>query len=184
MLDRTNSPSEIRRRLLNPPNGRASSDLEIVSVSEVRRLAREKSEQERDLADDQARIRRRLDALAQAKQQKAAWAKAEDDWIKGLNARGVQIRSIIDYCCKKYEVKPLEILGLRRTADVCHARHTIAYLCCDLTKRSFPEIGRCLGGRDHTTIMHSNNKIKGMIAADPAFAAEIAEIKTALEAPV
>jgi chromosomal replication initiator protein len=35
------------------------------------------------------------------------------------------------------------------------------YLSRELTDLSLPEIGQCFGGKDHTTVLHSYNKIKG-----------------------
>jgi chromosomal replication initiator protein len=48
------------------------------------------------------------------------------------------------------------------------------YLAKKLTRLSFPKIGRQFGGRDHTTIMHSVNKITALIAKDAELAATIA----------
>jgi chromosomal replication initiator protein len=38
------------------------------------------------------------------------------------------------------------------------------YLCRELTQLSLPKIGQQFGGRDHTTVMHANRKIKDLMA--------------------
>jgi chromosomal replication initiator protein len=40
------------------------------------------------------------------------------------------------------------------------------YLCKRLTKHSFPEIGRAFGGKHHTTVMHSVDKIETLLESD------------------
>jgi chromosomal replication initiator protein len=42
------------------------------------------------------------------------------------------------------------------------------YLCKLLTKSSLPEIGREFGGKHHTTVLHSVNKIAGLYDKEPA----------------
>ena len=43
------------------------------------------------------------------------------------------------------------------------------YLCKKLTKHSYPEIGRAFGGKHHTTVIHSCEKIKSLSLADAVF---------------
>jgi chromosomal replication initiator protein len=38
------------------------------------------------------------------------------------------------------------------------------YLCRELTDLSLPKIGRCSAGRDHTTVIHADRKIRGQMA--------------------
>ena len=45
-------------------------------------------------------------------------------------------------------------------------RQIAIYLCRDLTKCSYPEIGEKFGGKDHSTIIHSVKKIEKQLAAD------------------
>jgi chromosomal replication initiator protein len=50
------------------------------------------------------------------------------------------------------------------------------YLASKLTNRSTPEIGRRLGNRDHTTVLHGVRKITARIETDADFAAKIEQI--------
>ncbi|HLT85629.1 MAG TPA: helix-turn-helix domain-containing protein, partial [Phototrophicaceae bacterium] len=45
-----------------------------------------------------------------------------------------------------------------------NARQIAMYLCRELTELSLPKIGQLFGGRDHTTVMHANRKIREQMA--------------------
>lgn len=50
-----------------------------------------------------------------------------------------------------------------RTRPMVEARQIAMYLCRELTGLSLPKIGEAFGGRDHTTVMHANKKITGLM---------------------
>lgn len=50
-----------------------------------------------------------------------------------------------------------------RSRPMVEARQTAMYLCRELTDLSLPKIGETFGGRDHTTVMHANKKIQGLM---------------------
>lgn len=52
----------------------------------------------------------------------------------------------------------------RRTYDLVRARHIACWLVRSSTRLSLPEIGRFLGGRDHTTIIHACRRVDDLIA--------------------
>jgi chromosomal replication initiator protein len=54
----------------------------------------------------------------------------------------------------------------RRNKTVVLPRQVAMYLSRELTELSLPEIGECFGGKDHTTVLHSYNKIKEGIDRD------------------
>ncbi len=63
-----------------------------------------------------------------------------------------------------------------RKKEIVRVRDYIAYLLREYASMSYPVIGELLGGRDHTTIIHSYNKIKKLIAENPLVNAEISEL--------
>jgi hypothetical protein len=79
--------------------------------------------------------------------------------------------------CKHFGVRLNDLLSERRTMDIVLPRQVAMYLCKRLTPRSFPEIGRRFGNRDHSTVHHSNAKVKVMIARDQVFAGVINELE-------
>lgn len=56
----------------------------------------------------------------------------------------------------------------RRTKNIVLPRQIAMYLSRELTELSLPEVGECFGGKDHTTVLHSCNKIKADIRKDEA----------------
>ncbi len=61
-----------------------------------------------------------------------------------------------------------EIISARRQPKLSYARHLVMYLCQTLTGRSYPEIGRSLGDRNHATIIHGVRRIDSKLrAGDP-----------------
>jgi len=57
-----------------------------------------------------------------------------------------------------------ELTGPGKTRAVAQARQIAMYLCRELTDLSLPRIGQTFGGRDHTTVMHADKKIRKEIA--------------------
>ena len=65
------------------------------------------------------------------------------------------------------------------TKQVLEPRQVAMYLCKTLTKKSYPEIGRHFGGKHHTTVMHSVEKIGRLIESDPQFSAIVRGLREA-----
>lgn len=68
-------------------------------------------------------------------------------------------RSIVETVCIYYSIKSVDLLSARRTHHIVRARQVVMYLAKQLTLRTLPDIGRRLGGRDHTTILHGVRRI-------------------------
>ncbi len=59
-----------------------------------------------------------------------------------------------------------EIVGKRRNKEIVIARQVAMYLSRELTCASLPAIGRAFGGKDHTTVLHSVQKVQKLIETD------------------
>lgn len=81
--------------------------------------------------------------------------------------RPIKIQKIINATAKYFEITPMDMICRRRNKRICLPRQIAMYLCRALTIKSFPEIGRALGGKDHTTVMHGAKKIECLRAIDP-----------------
>ena len=57
-----------------------------------------------------------------------------------------------------------ELCGSSRSRVLVNARQIAMYLCRELTDLSLPKIGQQFGGRDHTTVMHADKKIRQLMA--------------------
>ena len=71
-------------------------------------------------------------------------------------------KAISDY----FNIKLSALLSKKRTKDIVTARQIAIYISRELTELSLPVIGAAFGGKDHTTILHSYNKIKNKIGKD------------------
>jgi chromosomal replication initiation ATPase DnaA len=92
----------------------------------------------------------------------------------------VDMGTIIRVTSTYYGISRNDILSDRRTARLARARQVAYFLCKNLSRRSFPEIGRKFGGRDHTTIIHGVRKIEREVRHDTALAYDVAQIKKSL----
>lgn len=66
---------------------------------------------------------------------------------------------IINVVAEHFGVKVEDITSKRRNSEFVLPRQVVMYLCRELTDTSFTDIGKILGKKDHTTIMHGFNKI-------------------------
>jgi chromosomal replication initiator protein len=91
--------------------------------------------------------------------------------------RRVRIEDIQRVVAKHYNVSRQELVSNRRTRVIVKPRQIAMYLAKTLTPRSFPEIGRRFGGRDHTTVLHAVRKIEDLISGDTKLCHEIELLK-------
>jgi chromosomal replication initiator protein len=91
--------------------------------------------------------------------------------------RRVRIEDIQRIVARHYNVSRQELVSNRRTRVIVKPRQIAMYLSKTLTPRSFPEIGRRFGGRDHTTVLHAVRKIEELIAEDTKLSHEIELLK-------
>jgi Bacterial dnaA protein helix-turn-helix len=89
-------------------------------------------------------------------------------------------RRIVRAVCDRYGCTDIDIKSKRRTKEVIIPRQVTMFLCRTLTTRSMPEIGRKLGGKDHTTVLHAVNKIGALLQSDAKLHADVEAIKARL----
>ena len=85
----------------------------------------------------------------------------------------VRIEDIQRIVARHYNVSRQELVSNRRTRVIVKPRQIAMYLSKTMTPRSFPEIGRRFGGRDHTTVLHAVRKIEELITSDQKLGHEI-----------
>jgi chromosomal replication initiator protein len=69
-----------------------------------------------------------------------------------------------------------DLKGHSRSRVLVNARQVAMYLCRELTDLSLPRIGQAFGGRDHTTVMHADRKIRQQMAERRSLYNQIAEL--------
>lgn len=90
------------------------------------------------------------------------------------------VDTILSLIAEHFGLNVADLIGKKRTREMVYPRHITMYLLREELNLSFPEIGRELGGKDHTTIMHGYNKIVGEIDVEPKVPRDIAQIKQRL----
>jgi chromosomal replication initiator protein len=72
-------------------------------------------------------------------------------------------RIVSDY----FSLVPNDLKGKKRTQNIVYPRQLAMYIAREITEYSTTELGQSFGGRDHTTVMHSCEKIEQLIRSDP-----------------
>ncbi len=117
----------------------------------------------------------RLIAVASLTHQEISLELAEEVLQHYVNAEPEQLtpERILAAVAEKFGVKTEALCGPRRTRTVVLPRQVAMFLARQLTELSLVEIGRLFGGRDHTTVIYSCEKVGAMIAADIEFAEKV-----------
>lgn len=97
------------------------------------------------------------------------------------NDRSVTIEEIQRRVAEHYNIKLADMSSPRRARQVSRPRQIAMYMAKQLTTKSLPDIGRCFGGRDHTTVMHAVKKVEELASGDISFAEDIDLLKRMLE---
>ncbi|MCW5979297.1 MAG: chromosomal replication initiator protein DnaA [Bryobacteraceae bacterium] len=84
----------------------------------------------------------------------------------GLEPR-VTIDSIIRQVAERFALQPSQIKQKTNARKIAYPRQIAMYLAKELTGASLPEIGRVFGGKHHTTVLHSVQKIEKLRLRDP-----------------
>ncbi|MGI5841117.1 MAG: chromosomal replication initiator protein DnaA [Patescibacteria group bacterium] len=93
------------------------------------------------------------------------------------NTLNINPRHIISVCAKHFNIKTGDLCGKSRKKELVSARHITAYLLLTEINLPLDEVGRLLGGRDHTSIMHARDKIHTAFSTNPQTRTLINQIK-------
>jgi chromosomal replication initiator protein len=77
-----------------------------------------------------------------------------------------------------------DLCGTSRSRALVNARQIAMYLCRELTELSLPKIGQTFGGRDHTTVMHADRKIRELMAERRSIYNQVNELTTRIKQQV
>lgn len=92
----------------------------------------------------------------------------------------VSVKYVVSKVAEFYGIEEESIYEKTRRREVVRPRQVIMYLLREDFSVSYPAIGNKLGGRDHTTVIHSCEKVKREIVDDMELAKEIQDIRTLL----
>ena len=76
-----------------------------------------------------------------------------------------------------FSLNSSDLKGRKKNQKVVYPRQIAMYICREITDFSTTEIGEAFGGRDHTTVMHSIEKIQGLLITDPTLDSTIESLK-------
>ncbi|RGY95591.1 chromosomal replication initiator protein DnaA [Clostridium sp. AM58-1XD] len=82
------------------------------------------------------------------------------DLISPNEAHEITPELIIQLVADHYGITPLDIASQKRNKEIVYPRQIVMYLCRHMTGVSLQQIGKFLGGRDHTTIIHGIEKVE------------------------
>lgn len=100
----------------------------------------------------------------------------EEDKNEGLSPD-----DIIDTVCRYFDITRQDIVGKKKSKDVVEPRMIAIYLISEILEIPLVSIGKIFGGRDHTTIMHSRDKISDELKTSHKVQSFVSEIKKMLK---
>jgi chromosomal replication initiator protein len=93
----------------------------------------------------------------------------------------MSLDTIIKIVAEDSNLSPNDLKGKKRTATIVFPRQLAMYIAREITEYSTTEIGQAFGGRDHTTVMYSCQKIEEQIRSNPALDATIESLKRTIK---
>ena len=113
----------------------------------------------------------KLMAFANLEKQEVTLALAEQvlkDIISPDEKRIITPEYIINTVCEHFDVSLEDIKSNKRSSKIVHPRQIAMYLCRDMTDTALKVIGKYMGNRDHTTVMHGIEKIEKELQTSPS----------------
>jgi chromosomal replication initiator protein len=98
------------------------------------------------------------------------------DLIPSGGASQITASAIMGATAAYFSVTIEDLCGSSRNRMLVNARQIAMYLCRELTDLSLPKIGQAFGGRDHTTVMHADRKIRSLMAERRSIYNQVTEL--------
>lgn len=112
----------------------------------------------------------KLVALSRLKKQPITMELAQEalkDYSSSDTHKKITVGYIVDIVSEHMNVSASDIYSKKRTGDIAYARQIIMYLACSLTPLSTTDIGKDLGNRDHSTVIHGRRSIEEDMKSNP-----------------
>ena len=87
-------------------------------------------------------------------------------YLISTGERRITMESVLRAVAEKFSMQPQQLKQKSNTRQITYPRQIAMYLMKDLTQASLPEIGRVFGGKHHTTVLHSVQKIERLRQTD------------------
>ncbi len=92
----------------------------------------------------------------------------------------VTIQEVLDAVTEAFGVKIVDLQSKSRTRSLVRPRQVCMYLARKLTGHSLQEIGRHLGGRDHSTVVYAQEKVGAEMERDKGFRRTVTDLLSRL----
>ena len=126
----------------------------------------------------------RLVAISSLRGEKISKALAQDAMrnIAGEEeSDAITIQKIQKAVAASFKISVAELISKSNTQQISGPRQIAMYLCKQLTKHSYPAIGRAFGGKHHTTVMHSYAKVDSLRRRDSEMQKLISDLSESLQ---
>ncbi|MHA2621056.1 MAG: chromosomal replication initiator protein DnaA [bacterium JZ-2024 1] len=107
------------------------------------------------------------------------------DALKGLvpmAERPIDVMTLIEVIAEHFGLTASDLLSKRRTQEVALARQIAMFIARALSRLSLAEIGKALGGRDHTTVLHGISKVEQLLKESPDLARQVESLMDRIKA--
>ena len=98
------------------------------------------------------------------------------DLIPSEQPAQITVSTIMGETAKYFGLTIDDLCSSSRSRQLVQARQIAMYLCRELTELSLPKIGQHFGGRDHTTVMHADRKIRELMGERRAIYNQVTEL--------
>jgi len=103
------------------------------------------------------------------------------DVLASPRQANLSIDNIIRVVAEYFALTPNDLKGKKKSQNIVFPRQIAMYIGREMTDYSTTELGQDFGGRDHTTVMHSIDKIKGKLLTDPSLDSTIESLKRSIK---
>ena len=104
------------------------------------------------------------------------------DIIKSKQPKAVTPELILNIVSDHYEISRNDMSSTKRNSEIVLPRQVFMYMCREYLPLPYQQIGKYIGGKDHSTVMHSIDKIKKMVEDDTEFAINVDTIRKKINA--
>ncbi|MCR5282069.1 MAG: chromosomal replication initiator protein DnaA [Lachnospiraceae bacterium] len=106
------------------------------------------------------------------------------DIIKPTQQKPISPEIILNVITEHFNVSRDDIASTKRNSEIVLPRQVFMYLCREYLSKTYDEIGKYVGGRDHATVMHGITKLENMMKESTEFSARIDTIRKKINASV
>jgi chromosomal replication initiator protein len=92
----------------------------------------------------------------------------------------ITVEEIMKTVAAKFNIRIADLKSQKKNKNLVIPRQIAMYLARKLTSQSFPDIGAKIGGKDHSTVIYANNKIRDLLEKDTKIESVVREIEESL----